>query len=62
MEEDFKSELDWADERLDDLIKFTQDEKFRKLPVEDQDLIVQQASTLSAYKDIVTTRAAKAQK
>ena len=62
MEEDFKSELDWADERLDDLIKFTQDEKFRKLPVEDQDLIVQQESTLNAYKDIVSLRAEKAKK
>ena len=62
MDEDFKSELEWAAERLDDLIKFTQEEAFTKLPAEDQDLIVQQASTLSAYKDIVTTRAAKAQK
>ena len=58
---DFKSELDHGPtERLDDLIKYTQDEKFRKLPVEDQDLIVQQASTLNAYKDIVTLRAEKA--
>ena len=51
MEEDFKSELDWADERLDDLIKFTQDEKFRKLPVEDQDLIVRRGSVNALLAD-----------
>ena len=62
MDEDFKSELEWADERLDDLIKFTQEEPFKKLSGEDQDLIIQQASALNAYKDILTTRASKAGK
>lgn len=60
MEEDFKSELDWAAERLDDLIKYTQGDEFKKLPTEDQNLIVQQASALNAYKDIVSARVEKA--
>ena len=62
MDEDFKSELEWAEEKLDELVTFTQGEPFSKLSAEDQDLIVQQASALNTYKDIVTARAAKAQK
>ena len=62
MDEDFKSELEWAEEKLGELIAYTQGEPFSKLSAEDQDLIVQQASALNTYKDIVTARAAKAQK
>ena len=31
MDEDFKSELEWAEERLGDLIKYTQGDAFKKL-------------------------------
>lgn len=62
MDEDFKSELEWAAEKLDELVIFTQGADFKKLSVEDQDLIVQQASALNTYKDIVTLRAEKAKK
>ena len=41
---------------------FTQGADFKKLSVEDQDLIVQQASALNTYKDIVSARAEKAKK
>ena len=41
MDEDFKSELEWAEERLGDLVSFSQGEAFKKLSAEDQDLIVQ---------------------
>jgi len=62
MDEDFKSELEWAEERLGDLVNFSQGEAFRKLSAEDQDLIVQQASALNTYKDVVSARAEKAKK
>ena len=62
MDEDFKSELEWAEEKLDELIAYTQGEPFSKLSAEDQDLIVQQASALNTYKDIVSARAEKAKK
>ena len=62
MDEDFKSELEWAEERLGDLVNFSQGEAFRKLSAEDQDLIVQQASALNAYTDVLTIRAAKVKK
>lgn len=62
MEEDFKSELEWAEEKLGELVAFTQGEPFLKLSAEDQDLIVQQASALNSYKDIVSARAKKAKK
>jgi len=62
MEEDFKSELEWAEEKLGELVAFTQGEPFLKLSAEDQDLIVQQASALNSYKDIVAVRAEKAKK
>lgn len=62
MEEDFKSELEWAEEKLGELVAFTQSESFLKLSAEDQDLIVQQASALNSYKDIVSARAEKAKK
>ena len=62
MDEDFKSELEWAEEKLGELIAYSQGEPFSKLSVEDQDLIVQQASALNTYKDIVSARAEKAKK
>ena len=62
MEEDFKSELEWVEEKLGELIAYSQGEPFSKLSAEEQDLIVQQANALNTYKDIVTARAAKAQK
>ena len=62
MDEDFKSELEWAEEKLGELIAYTQGEPFSKLSAEDQDLIVQQASALNTYKDIVSARAEKAKK
>jgi hypothetical protein len=62
MDEDFKSELEWAEERLGDLIKFTQGEDFKKLSGEDQDLIVQQASALNSYNEIIKVRAERAKK
>ena len=62
MDEDFKSELEWAEAKLDELVTFTQGADFKKLSVEDQDLIVQQASALNTYKDIVSARAEKAKK
>ena len=62
MDEDFKSELEWAEEKLGELVTFTQGADFKKLSVEDQDLIVQQASALNTYKDIVSARAEKAKK
>jgi hypothetical protein len=62
MDEDFKSELEWAEERLGDLVKYTQGDAFKKLSAVDQDLIVQQASALNTYKDIVSARAGKAKK
>jgi hypothetical protein len=62
MDEDFKSTLAWANEQLDELTTYTQTEAFRKLTAEDQDLIVQQASALNAYTDVLTIRAAKVKK
>ena len=59
MDEDFKSELEWAEERLGDLIKYTQGAEFKKLSGEDQDLIVQQASALNSYFEIIKIRAKK---
>ena len=60
MEEDFKSELEWAEEKLGELIAYSQGEPFSKLSAEEQDLIVQQASALNTYKDIITVRSEKA--
>lgn len=60
MDEDFKSELEWAEEKLGELVAYTQEEAFRNLSAEDQNLIVQQASALSAYKDIITIRSKRA--
>jgi len=60
MDEDFKAELDWANERYDDLVAFTGSEAFGELSAEDQDLIVQQCSLLGHYKQIVQMRADKA--
>jgi hypothetical protein len=62
MDEDFKSELEWAEERLGDLVNFSQGEAFRKLSAEDQDLIVQQASALNSYNEILKVRAERAKK
>jgi len=62
MDEDFKSELEWAEERLGDLIKYTQGDDFKKLSGEDQDLIVQQASALNSYNEIIKVRAERAKK
>ena len=62
MDEDFKSELEWAEEKLGELVAYTQGEPFKKLSAEDQDMIVQQASALNTYKDIVSARAEKAKK
>ena len=62
MDEDFKSELEWAEERLGDLVKYTQGEEFKKLSAEDQDLIVQQASALNSYNEILKVRAERAKK
>lgn len=62
MDEDFKSELEWAEERLGDLVNFSQGEAFRKLSAEDQDLIVQQASALNSYNEIIKVRAKRAKK
>jgi hypothetical protein len=62
MDEDFKSELEWAEERLDDLVSFSQGEAFRKLSAEDRDLIVQQASALNSYNEILKVRAKRAKK
>jgi len=62
MDEDFKSELEWAEERLGDLVNFSQGEAFRKLSAEDQDLIVQQASALNSYNEIIKVRAERAKK
>lgn len=62
MDEDFKSELEWAEERLGDLVSFSQGEAFKKLSVEDQDLIVQQASALNSYNEIIKVRAERAKK
>ena len=59
MDEDFKSELEWAEERLGDLVNFSQGEAFRKLSAEDQDLIVQQASALNSYFEVIKIRAKK---
>ena len=56
MDEDFKAELDWANERYDDLVAFTGSEAFGELSAEDQDLIVQQCSLLGHYKQIVQMR------
>ena len=60
MEEDFKSELEWVEEKLGELIAYSQGEPFSKLSAEEQDLIVQQASALNTYKDIITVRSEKA--
>ncbi|HOK53551.1 MAG TPA: hypothetical protein PKV43_03725 [Armatimonadota bacterium] len=62
MEEDFKSELEWAEERLGDLVKFSQGEEFKKLLAEDRDLIVQQASALNSYNEVLKIRAKRAKK
>lgn len=62
MDEDFKSELEWAEERLGDLVKYTQGDDFKNLSVEDQDLIVQQASVLNSYNEILKIRAGRAKK
>ena len=62
MDEDFKSELEWAEERLGDLIKYTQGDAFKKLSGEDQELIVQQASALNSYNEIIKVRAERAKK
>ena len=62
MDEDFKSELEWAEERLGDLVSFSQGKAFRKLSAEDQDLIVQQASALNSYNEIIKVRAERAKK
>lgn len=62
MDEDFKSELEWAEERLGDLVNFSQGEAFKKLSAEDQDLIVQQASALNSYNEILKVRAERAKK
>ena len=62
MDEDFKSELEWAEERLGDLVSFSQGEAFKKLSAEDQDLIVQQASALNSYNEIIKIRAKRAKK
>ena len=62
MDEDFKSELEWAEERLGDLIKYTQGDAFKKLSAEDQELIVQQASALNSYNEIIKVRAERAKK
>ena len=62
MDEDFKSELEWAEERLGDLVNFSQGEAFRKLSAEDQDLIVQQANALNSYNEIIKIRAKRAKK
>ncbi len=62
MDEDFKSELEWAEERLGDLVNFSQGEAFRKLSAEDHDLIVQQASALNSYNEIIKVRAERAKK
>lgn len=59
MDEDFKSELEWAEERLGDLIKYTQGAEFKKLSGEDQELIVQQASALNSYFEVIKIRAKK---
>ena len=59
MDEDFKSELEWAEERLGDLIKYTQGDEFKKLSGEDQELIVQQASALNSYFEVIKIRAKK---
>jgi hypothetical protein len=59
MDEDFKSELEWAEERLGDLIKYTQGDAFKKLSAEDQELIVQQASALNSYFEVIKIRAKK---
>lgn len=59
MDEDFKSELEWAEERLGDLIKYTQGDEFKKLSDEDQELIVQQASALNSYFEVIKIRAKK---
>ena len=62
MDEDFKSELEWAEERLGDLVKFSQGEEFKKLLAEDRDLIVQQASILNSYNEVLKIRAERAKK
>ena len=62
MDEDFKSELEWAEERLGDLVNFSQGEAFKKLSAEDRDLIVQQASALNSYNEILKVRAKRAKK
>jgi hypothetical protein len=59
MDEDFKSELEWAEERLGDLIKYTQGDAFKKLSAVDQELIVQQASALNSYLEVIKIRAKK---
>ena len=59
MDEDFKSELEWAEERLGDLIKYTQGDAFKKLSDVDQELIVQQASALNSYFEVIKIRAKK---
>lgn len=43
--------------KLDDLIKYTQSEEFTKLPADEQDLIVQQASFMNGYLDCLNARA-----
>ena len=59
MDEDFKSELEWAEERLGDLIKYTQGDAFKKLSAEDQELSVQQTSALNSYFEVIKIRAKK---
>ena len=67
MDEDFKSELeDWQQrvvdeqselfDRLEKLIAFTCSEPFKKLPVDKQEQLVQQASHMNAYNDILAAR------
>ncbi len=42
--------------KLDDLIKYTQTKEFTKLPANEQDLIVQQASFMNGYLDCLSAR------
>ena len=42
-----------------DLIKYTQGDAFKKLSAEDQELIVQQASALNSYFEVIKIRAKK---
>jgi len=43
-------------DRLEKLVEFTQTDQFKKLPADKQDQLVQQASCMNAYNDILTAR------